>query len=508
MAMLQYPQIFFVLILFTAISIYLWKRRMLRSKQTSSPPTNWPVVGMLPAILQNKHHLHAYLTQILLGHGGTFQFRGVWFSNTDLLFTCDPNNFHHIFTKNFPNYPKGPSFKTIFSDLLGDGVFNADFQLWELHRRQTMSFLKGERFDGLLDEIVWNKIETSLLPVLDHFSGRGIEFDLQDVFQRFAYDTVCELVLGRDPVSLSIALPNVPSEKALNDAIEPLLYRHFLPETVWKMQRWLRIGNEKKLMDAAEALDKFVYPIVDSRMNSEGNDGFDLITSFKTVYEEMIGRNRADRTRVFLRDTVVNLLFAGRDTTSTTLTWLFWLIATNPRSISRIREEVESVIKLKDSKNSRLFGAEESRKLVYLHGALCESLRLYPPVALQHKAALRPDVLPSGHFLRPGSRVSVAFYSMARMESLWGKDCLEFKPERWISGHGAIEHVPSYKFAAFSAGPRTCLGKDMSFVEMKMIAASIIHRYDVDLVKDHPVIPRDSVVLQTKHGLRVRLIKR
>ncbi|XP_051126006.1 alkane hydroxylase MAH1-like [Andrographis paniculata] len=505
MAVFEYREMF-VLIPFTAIFIYLWKRTQTPKK--TSTPTNWPVAGMLPAILQNIHQLHSYMTDILTEHGGTFQFKGVWFSNTDMLFTSDPNNLHHIFSKNFSNYPKGPEFRKIF-EILGDGIFNADFQLWELHRRRTLSLMTDVRFYRLLEDSIVKKIETGLLPVLDHFAGRFIEFDLQDIFQRFTYDSICKLVLDHDPGSLTVWLPVMPSEKAFNDTVDALLHRHFLPEFVWKLQGWLGIGKEQRLVEAGQAFDEFIYPVVDSRMNSkEGGDGFNILTSFRKAYEETNGRNRPDKTRVFLRDTALNMMFAGRDTTSTALTWLFWLITTNPESLSKIRDEIERVLELNEGENFGAFGAEESRKLVYLHGALCESLRLYPPVALEHKAPIRPDILPSGDSLAPHSRVIVSFYSMGRMESLWGKDCLEFKPERWISARGGIQHVPSYKFPAFNAGPRTCLGRDMAFIQMKMVAVAIIHSYDIHLIEGHPVTPRDSVILQAEHGLRVRLSKR
>ncbi|KAL8542892.1 hypothetical protein ACS0TY_003685 [Phlomoides rotata] len=65
-----------------------------------------------------------------------------------------------------------------------------------------------------------------------------------------------------------------------------------------------------------------------------------------------------------------------------------------------------------------------SRKLRYLHGALCESLRLFPPVALEHKAPIRADVLPSGHYLGENAKLIFSFYSVGRMESVWRKRLL------------------------------------------------------------------------------------
>ncbi|MFS7922318.1 putative cytochrome P450 [Helianthus anomalus] len=94
---------------------------------------------------------------------------------------------------------------------------------------------------------------------------------------------------------------------------------------------------------------------------------------------------------------------------------------------------------------------------------------------------------------------------MGRMEGIWGEDCMEFKPERWFSSGGGIKHEPSYKFTAFHAGPRTCLGKEMAFIQMKMVATAIIYHYQVELVEGHNVRASDSILLQMKYGLKVRL---
>ena len=97
---------------------------------------------------------------------------------------------------------------------------------------------------------------------------------------------------------------------------------------------------------------------------------------------------------------------------------------------------------------------------------------------------------------------------MGRMESIWGQDCLEFKPERWISERGGIVHVPSFKFITFNAGARTCLGKDISFIQMKIIASAIIWNYRVQVVEGHPISPSISVILHMKNGLMVMISKR
>lgn len=484
-----------------------------KEKKKTSVPKKWPVLGMLPGLLSNAHRIHDFLTDILEETGGTFEFKGPWFCDMDYLITSDPASVHHVLSRNFSNYPKGPKFRKNF-DILGNGVFNADYELWEIHRRVTLSLMNHASFLTMLERTIWNKVEDGLIPVLDHhIHHHGGKIDLQDIFQRFTFDSISKLLLDYDPGSLSVDLPYVPCEKAFNDTVEAILYRHVLPETIWRLQNWLGIGREKKLNRAREAFDRFIYSALElkreslirnsSRRNSPPEVFDDCVTAFTEAH-----KNNSDafgELRVFLRDTVLNLMLAGRDTTSTGLTWLIWLLVTNPSAKNKVTEEIESVL---GSQKGMLLTVEESRKLVYLHGAICEALRLFPPVALEHKSPAKPDILPCGAHMQGDRNLILSFYSMGRMESVWGEDCLEFKPERWISNSGKVKHEPSYKFTAFNAGPRTCLGKEMAFVQMKMVAAAIVSRYDFELVKDHAVAPSDSIIIQMKQGFPVKLSSR
>ncbi|CAK9174984.1 unnamed protein product [Ilex paraguariensis] len=492
---------------------------MRRSKgrgQKSSVPTNWPVVGMTPGILLNAHRLHEYMTEFLEQSACTFEFKGAWFTKMDMLITSDPSNVHYILSKHFSNFPKGPDFKKIF-DVLGDGIFNAESESWETQRKTIMSLLNHHTFPKLVATTTLNKVERGMIPVLEHFSQLGTDVDLQELFERFTFDSTCLIVLGHDPASLTIDFPHAPYEKAFSDIEEAILYRHILPESYWKLQRWLQIGKEKKLSKAQETLDHFLDQCISLKRRQfrtkaplnlveDSTEGSDLLTAYMKAGEENIGVS-ANPPNI-LRDILLNLLVAGRDTISTALTWFFWLLATNPLEEKKIREEIITSMHTKEDRRWNFSNVGELKKLKYLHGALCESLRLFPPVALQHKAALKTDILPSGHCISTNKKTVLSFYSMGRTEKIWGKDCLVFKPGRWISDRGEIKHEPSFRFVAFNAGPRSCIGKEMSFIQMKIVAATMIYRYHIQLVEGHPISPSDSVILHMKHGLKVRVTKR
>lgn len=109
--------------------------------------------------------------------------------------------------------------------------------------------------------------------------------------------------------------------------------------------------------------------------------------------------------------------------------------------------------------------------------------------------------------LKKGTKVIYAIYAMGRMEAIWGKDCREFNPERWLRD-GRFMSESAYKFTAFNGGPRLCLGKDFAYYQMKSVAASIIYHYRVKVVENHPVAPKLALTMYMKHGLKVKLDRR
>jgi cytochrome P450 len=314
-------------------------------------------------------------------------------------------------------------------------------------------------------------------------------------------------VFGVDPGSVAIDLPEVPFARAMDDAMTMLLLRHIVPLSWWRLARRLGIGYERKMPVAWRTMDRFVADTIAKRRAEKARTGIDdsadLLSSYINDDEEDAGTVDA-----FLRDTTINLMLAGRDTTGSALSWFFYLLTKNPRVLHKLLQELDSVKSTTAADGMVIFDPDETGRLVYLHAALCESLRLYPPVPMEHKGPAAADVLPSGHEVRPGDKIVVSLYAMGRMESVWGSDCMEFRPERWISDDGKLRYVPSYKFMSFNSGPRTCLGKDMAFVQLKTAAAAVMKNFEIEAVAGHVVEPKLSIILHMKNGFMVRVKRR
>jgi len=502
MTLFQYITLF-VAILFI-ISYSVWRR----NKNVLVP--NWPIIGMLPSVLHNQSNIHDFVTLLLKHHGGTFHFKGPWFTNiANFTITSDPMNVHHITSKNFSNYGKGSDFHEIF-EILGVGIFNLDSNEWKQERALFHSLLKRKSFEILLHQCIKNKLEIFLLPFLDHAS-KGVQIlDLQDILERFTFDIICTSVFGFDPN----CLPNKFNEfsdisyvEAISVTEDVILSRHYIPKCIWKLQKWLQIGQEKKYKVAKENLHQFIYKCLNYYRSGEEKRSDDShFCLLKDLMEE--GLEKGEMVERYIRDTTINLLVAGNGTISTGLTWFFWLVSTHPTVDGKIIQEIKDNCLKQDENFIANLGVEELDKLVYLHAAICEALRLYPSVAFQHKCAIKSDKLPSGDHVSPNTKLIYSLYAMGRMEQIWGEDCLEFKPERWISDRGQIIQVPSYKFIAFNAGPRSCLGKDISFLQMKMVAAAVLFKFHIQVVEGHSIIPRVSILLRMEHGFKVKIRKR
>ena len=349
------------------------------------------------------------------------------------------------------------------------------------------------------------------------FSGVPTVLDLQDVIERFTFDNTCTFLFGFDPNCLPYKcneLQDIAYEKALSVLEDMVLSRHYIPKCIWKLQKWLQIGQEKKGKAAKENLHKFLdkcitdYKCDEDRRIFKRNEDVDesRYCLLKELMKERLGKGEMIDEK-YIRDTAVNLFAAGNGTISSGLCWFFWLVSTHPIVEAKIIQEIKDNCLSQEENLISNLNVEKIDKLVYLHAAICETLRLYPPIPFEHKCAVNSDILPSGHHVSPKTKVIYSLYAMGRMEHVWGEDCLEFKPERWISDRGQIIHVPSYKFIAFNAGPRSCLGKDISFIQMKMVAASVLWKFRIHVVEGQSVTPRVSVVLRVE-GFKVNVSKR
>ncbi|KAF6998337.1 hypothetical protein CFC21_014461 [Triticum aestivum] len=473
----------------------------------------YPILGTLPHLVKNKDHFLEWYTGVMQSsptHTMVFKVIGL----TGQAITADPANVEHILKTNFGNYPKGELTVSMFEDFLGHGIFNSDGDEWLWQRKAaSYEFNKRSLRNFMVDVVRFEAVER-LVPLLQRAARDAQTLDVQDVLERFAFDNICGVAFGEDPGCLAVADEGMAAPQsaefmsAFNDAQNTIVARVMSPikwKWLWRVKRLLDIEPERRMRLALATIHGYADKIVRERRES-GEDGLarrddSLLSRFAAAGEH------SDKS---LRDVVTNFILAGRDTTSSALTWFFWLVSTRPDVEDKIMSEIGAAGPVRAVRVSGVgastFSLDELREMHYLHSAITESMRLYLPVAADVHSCKEDDVLPDGTFIGKGWLMTYCAFAMAWLESIWGEDCQEFRPERWLDGEGVFRPASSFMYPVFHAGPRMCLGKEMAYIQMKYIVACVLERFSLRYVggEGHPKLEM-SMTLRMGRGLPMQV---
>jgi cytochrome P450 len=175
------------------------------------------------------------------------------------------------------------------------------------------------------------------------------------------------------------------------------------------------------------------------------------------------------QTTACLQDVINNFVIAGRDTTACALSWMFYILATNPDIQSRVLEEID---RLAPAGTEPTFKMLHHSNMPLLHALVYETLRLHPSVPMNGKEAKMDDVLPNGTRVPRGAKVAYFPWGMGRDPDVWPEP-EKVKLERWVP----FKQPPAHEFPVFQAGPRICLGVDMAIFEVKVVAVMLLQTF-------------------------------
>ncbi|KAI3512819.1 hypothetical protein L1887_20139 [Cichorium endivia] len=505
LSLLQFLTLLFVLLyLFSLLRILVISASSTSATATSSGNghKSYPFIGSLISFHQNSHRLIHWFTHLLsVSPSQTVVLNRLGWKN-QMIVTANPANVEHILKSNFENYPKGKPFTDLLGDFLGMGIFNVDGELWSTQRKLASHEFSTKSLREFVVSVLEEEITKRLIPLLENSIENGDVLDMQDIFKRLAFDTICKISLGWDPCCLDYTRPVPPLATAFDVAAGASAMRGIAPANwMWKVKRLLNVGSERRLKKAVGVVHSSVNEIIrERRKQMDGSE------SRRDLLSRFISAGHGDE---LVRDMVISFLMAGRDTTSSAMTWLLWLLTRHPNVKENVLEEVTSITKDHDQSNdSQSFNFEDLKKMDYLKACLCESMRLYPPVVWDSKHAGDDDVLPDGTPVHKGNRVMYFPYGMGRMRTLWGNDCLEFRPDRWFTEQRVLKMESPYKFPVFQGGPRICLGKELAFMQMKYVVASVLKRFElVPVCLDQPIL-LPQLTAHMDGGLKVRVRRR
>lgn len=250
----------------------------------------------------------------------------------------------------------------------------------------------------------------------------------------------------------------------------------------------------RKLLRDRAALERLVGGEIRRRRDKgdDGSDGEDMLGALLGATDED-GRRLSDMQ---ILDHVLTLLFAGHDTTTSTVSFLIYELARNPAWLEKLAVEQQEVVGGARPTAEQLFA-----DMPLLGQAIDETLRLYPPAWIGARRA-SADFEFRGARVAAGTSVSYSSWASHRLPDVWA-DPHAFRPERFAPE--ARAKFPRGAYVPFGAGPRICIGKRFGYTEVHAIAAALLSRFSFELPADHELEIQWAPTLSPKGGLQVSL---
>ncbi|KAI9795453.1 MAG: hypothetical protein M1835_005787 [Candelina submexicana] len=374
--------------------------------------------------------------------------------------TTDPRNIESILSTRFEDWGLGSRRGGLFP-LLGEGIFTQDGRPWkhsrEILRRQfvRLNFKDLSTFDQHVDDLI---AELS--------SSEGV-VDLQPLFFRFTLATTTALIFG-EPIS---GLGNEDHDTFANC----FDYASMISAIRLRLADFHWAYTPKAFTKACDTVKRYASHFVDEALKNRERSHSQSKSQSQDLIRDLY---EALKSPDLVRDQLVHVLIAGRDTTACLMSWTFFLLVRHPNVLYRLRQEVNSIWPEGDQ-----LTRAHLQQMPYLKCILNETLRLYPQLPVNIRVALKTTLLPVGGgpdgqspvLIRRGTGVGYSVYHMHRHKDLYGDDANEFRPERWEGSE--LDRI-GWGFMPFHGGPRICLGSEffLSMVSLVvLLAANLVY---------------------------------
>ncbi|EFQ35175.1 cytochrome P450 [Colletotrichum graminicola] len=415
---------------------------------------------------------------------GAYTFRISLLGTTNLV-TADPRNIQALLATQFSDFGMGLARSTNLKTVLGRSIFAADGATWRAAREMMRPLFNRDNVSRL--DLLEAHIQTLFLCIEKDLNttpdGRWSgAVSLASLFPFLTLDSATELFLGQSTSTLEARLRGDASHMgtAFNHAFERML-------TILGIRMRLRslywLYGTKELQTCVATLHAFVDDAIAASDRARAQGASLAPYDFLDVLRERCAGGDEE-----VREQVLGLLAAGRDTTASLMGWAWYCLVRNPRVFAKIRAEVLATFgpgaspERPDAAAAVTFAS--LKQCAYLQHVLSETLRLHSVVPFNSRRALRDTTLPVGGgsdgespvFVPADTEVNFSTHVLHRRPDLWGEDAGEFVPERWEKKRGAAG--AAWHFVPFNGGPRICIGQQLALTEAGYVIVRMLQRYD------------------------------
>ncbi|KAK2361865.1 cytochrome P450 704C1 [Trifolium repens] len=464
------------------------------------------VFGLYPKIPEAKGSISAIrseaffipLYELYITYGGIFRLN---FGPKSFLIVSDPAIAKHILKDNAKGYSKG-ILAEILDFVMGKGLIPADGEIWKVRRRTIVPALHLKFVAAMIG--LFGQATDRLCKKLDAAASDGEDVEMESLFSRLTLDIIGKAVFNYDFDSLS-------NDTGIIEAVYTVLReaedRSVSPIPVWDLPIWKDISPRQRKVTAAlklvnDTLNNLIA--ICKRMVDEEELQFheEYMNEQDPSILHFLLASGDDVTSKQLRDDLMTMLIAGHETSAAVLTWTFYLLSKDPTVMSKLQEEVDSVL------GDRFPTIEDMKKLKYTTRVINESLRLYPQPPVLIRRSLDNDVL--GEYpIKRGEDIFISVWNLHRSPTLWdGAD--KFDPERWpLDGPNPNETNQNFKYLPFGGGPRKCIGDMFASYETIVALAMLVRRFNFQMaIGAPPVVMTTGATIHTTQGLNMTVTRR
>ena len=410
-------------------------------------------------------------------------FYDVNFPQIPFLILSHPEHVKHILVSKHRNYKKAFSYNFL-SYTLGKGLFTNEGDSWLKQRRTAQPAFHRERLASLVRVMVEDT--NALVSEWDEKAQAEEPVHLVEDMMMTTSAIVAHTLMGTDLGKQSeeiIGLINIINNQTTRKLTNPL-----------RSPMWMPTPNNLQLNKAIGRLDEIIYEIIGQRRKSATKQ-HDLLAMLMEAEDAESGDRMSDQQ---LRDEVVTLMLAGTETSANALSWTFSLLMQNPEALHKLRQEADALLTEGQLTNANL------HLLDYTTKVLNESMRIYPPIWMIAREALEDDEI-GGYPIPRGSQVYLSSFIVHRHPDFWDKPNV-FDPERFGEAHAKDRH--KFAFFPFGGGPRYCIGNNFAMMEMQIILATLVHRFELQPISTLPPALDPLLTLRPKNEILLQLKKR
>ena len=415
-----------------------------------------------------------YFTKIACEYG---DIAGLRVLNFKTIFINHPDLIEEVLVTNARKYSKGRVLRAN-RHVFGEGLLTSEGDFWLRQRRLAQPAFHRVRIASYAGTMV-----EYTQRMLDGWRG-GEERDAHQEMMRLTLQIVGKTLFDADVER---------DAQEVGKSLELLLEIGANFRRAIFVPHWLPTPTNLRVKREVAQIEKILYRIIGERRAS-GRDTGDLLSMLLSAQDED-GSRMTDRQ---LRDEAITLFLAGHETTASTLSWTWWLLAQNPAVEAKLHAELDAVL------GDRVPSLDDLPRLAYTGHVITESLRLYPAAWGMARLAVEDHEI-AGYPVTKGMGVAMAQWVVHR-DPRWYDAPEEFQPERWEDD--LWKRLPRFAYFPFGGGPRQCIGNAFALMEATLILATVARKFRLRLVANHPVAPLASITLRPRYGVGVTLESR